>query len=337
MQMGVSEMAGWSEKSGKIAKYTISEDELWSHFNFFFSDACKKRSTYKYGFLKAILDNFFSTIVTDSGVEISFNNLFEKFAENYWNLVTKYNLKQMRADGKSQFSRIETIFKSVEHDTSIISEFEFSSIIESERINIINQVTNECKKYVVGAMYTNFDGLLYGFDLKEEKIWINPLAYDFMMKYKIELEKLNYYAWAKELEKYNCDDVLARVLDKLEISTPHRNNLSVYRDILKNEFEENNCFYCGKKLTKACHVDHFIPWQLVRENRIWNFVLACPECNLKKNNKIPNNDFLYKICKRNTEMITINRKNINQDFQGYSNDMMKRLWNYAKMGGYKEM
>ena len=25
------------------------------------------------------------------------------------------------------------------------------------------------QKYVVGAMYTNFDGLLYGFDLKEEE------------------------------------------------------------------------------------------------------------------------------------------------------------------------
>ena len=46
-----------------------------------------------------------------------------------------------------------------------------------------------------------------------------------------------------------------------------------------------------------------------------NFVLACPECNLKKKIIRFLIIFLYKICKRNTEMITINRKNINQDFQ----------------------
>ena len=39
------------------------------------------------------------------------DEIFSKFAENYWNLVIKYDLRQMRRDGKSSYSKIETIFK----------------------------------------------------------------------------------------------------------------------------------------------------------------------------------------------------------------------------------
>ena len=33
---------------------------MWSLFNYFFSPSCKKTSTYKFGFLKSILDSLFS-------------------------------------------------------------------------------------------------------------------------------------------------------------------------------------------------------------------------------------------------------------------------------------
>ena len=58
--------------------------------------------------------------------------------------------------------------------------------------------------------------------MKSEGLWINPDAYEIMLKYKPEIEQLNYYAWAKFLEKVNSDDALNRVLGKLELSTPRR-------------------------------------------------------------------------------------------------------------------
>ena len=62
----------------------------------FFSDSCPKTSTYKFGFIKAILDNLLSVIPSNLGMELTFEDLFSKFAENYWNLITKYYLKQLR-------------------------------------------------------------------------------------------------------------------------------------------------------------------------------------------------------------------------------------------------
>lgn len=62
-----------------------------------------------------------------------------------------------------------------------------------------------------------------------------------MLRHKSELEKLNYYFWARFLEQINDDNALIRVIDKLELATPKREDLSVYREILRREFEEDTC------------------------------------------------------------------------------------------------
>ena len=67
---GDSLMAGWNLKAGAITEYVVSEDRIWSLFNFVFSDACKKRNTYKFGLIKSLLDIAFSGEMTEQGVMI---------------------------------------------------------------------------------------------------------------------------------------------------------------------------------------------------------------------------------------------------------------------------
>lgn len=274
--------------------------------------------------------------MTKRGYELSFETLFSRFAENYWNLVTKYHLKQMRYNGSGELSSLELIFEKMVSKNLILSELDFSTLSIEDRKKIVAEVTNKCKKNVVGALYGNFDGLLYGFDIAERNIWLNPVAYEFLLKHKFELEKLNYYSWAKYLEKINDGDVLIRVLDKLDAATPKRKDLSLYREILRREFEDNTCFYCGKKIEQKIEVDHVIPWKLVREDRIWNFVLACKKCNTKKNDKIPEKRILIQIMDRNEALIEKTSPYIVEEMKGYSSELLMRLWAYAKIGGYKE-
>lgn len=124
--------------------------------------------------------------------------------------------------------------------------------------------------------------------------------------------------------------------NKLELATPKREDLSVYREILRREFEEDTCFYCGKKLQKVIHVDHFIPWSFVKDDKIWNFVLSCPTCNEKKNNRVPGKDYLIRIEDRNKKIQLLNNTVIQTDFAGYSDDLIGRMWSYAKLSGIKE-
>lgn len=329
-------MAGWDLKNGSITEYCVSEDRIWSLFNYVFSDSSRKRNTYKFGLVKSLLDNVFNGQNTDDGIKYTYEELFSRFAENYWNLVIKYDLRQMRKDGKSVYSKVESILMSAVAENPTLALLEFETIDANTKSTIIRKVTAECKKCVVGALYDDFDGIIYSFDLKDDVITLNNCIYEFMLKYKAELERLNYYSWARFLEQINDDNALIRVIDKLELSTPRRENLSIYREILRREFEEDTCFYCGKKLNKNMHVDHFIPWSFVKDDKIWNFVLSCPTCNVKKNNRVPSQDYLIRLEDRNKKIQLLQNNVIQTEFNGYTDDLLKRMWHYAKLSGIKE-
>lgn len=53
-------MAGWNLKSGSITEYDVSEDRIWSLFNYVFSNSSRKRNTYKFGLVKSLLDKCLS-------------------------------------------------------------------------------------------------------------------------------------------------------------------------------------------------------------------------------------------------------------------------------------
>jgi len=330
-------MAGWNLKRGVITDYDATEEQYRSLFNYVLSEACRKRNTYKFGLIKSILDNLFNGEELEQGILLSYEQLFEKFAENYWNLVVKYDLRQMRRDGRSQYSKIETILRGEAEKEGIVAEIEYDLLDDATKERLAKSVTSECKKYVIGALYEDFDGILYSFDQNGVGLCLAPRAYRFMLKYKIEIEKLNYYSWAKFLETINTDDAIIRVIEKLELATPKRSNLSVYRELLQSEFEESNCFYCGKKLRKSTHVDHFIPWSFTKDDKVWNLVLSCPTCNIGKSNRIPSKALLNKLMERNRQFGSCANTTIQKDFQSYEENKFKDMWNYAKNSGFKEM
>ena len=321
--------AGWQIKRGELKKYFLQEEEYWRIFNSFFRNG-KKRNTYKFGLLKSILDNALNYEKKNSKYYLTYRNIFVRFTENYWNLIVKYNLRQMRRDGKSEKSKIETILEK-EVDNNLIA---YESLSLNEKENIIQQVEKECKQYVLGALYEDLEGCVYEFDLKKEGIYLSEGAFNFIFKYKPELENLNYYYWAKFLEEVNNEALTTKLLDKLELSTPKRADLSIYREILFNEFKENACFYCGKKLTSNIHVDHFIPWSFTKDDKIWNFVLSCPSCNIKKSNHLAPKSYIKQLNYRNHAMEKSEINSLQDDFRTYTPDIIEKMWEYAKKSGY---
>ena len=331
-------MPGWNLKKGILVEENLSDDEYWSLFNYVFSDSCKKTNTYKFGLIKSVCDQVYCLVESDYGYFISYEHIFEKFAENYWNLVLRYGIKQMAYNGKSEYSKVETVILGTKDKYGIPSETPFSSINSVDRKQIINEVTKECKKCVIGALYNDFEGKLYSFSLKGEGIILSRGAYSFIARHKMEIEKLNYYSWARYLEKINDDSVSVRLLEKLDLSTPQRKDLSLYREVLYKEFQDDRCFYCGKKLGNVKHVDHFIPWSFVKTDNLWNFVLACPKCNILKSNQLANVDYIKKIDERNSILIETMKESsfVKREFTGYYSGLIDQLWTYAKLSGMKE-
>ena len=163
-------------------------------------------------------------------------------------------------------------------------------------------------------------------------------SYNFILRHKTEIEKLNYYSWARFLEKINDDTVTTRLLDKLELSTPRRGDLSIYRDVLINDYQKNSCFYCGKKLGNKSHVDHFIPWSYIKSDNLWNFVLACPRCNSIKKNQLMSEEYVKRINEQNTTILESvnNSAFVESEFRNYYPGLIEKIWKYAKLSGIKE-
>ena len=324
-------MAGYDLKEGKYEVRNASEDELWSAFACLFSSKSRKDTTYKYGFLKAIIDNLYNV---DANLQLTFDQLFSKFAEIYWNLILKHRLRQKAPTADNKESYLEQILHEAEIKYKITEPIPFESLTASMMLEISHQVKTKCKRNVVGALFEDTQKLFYSFSKKDEWIRINPVMYEFLCKHKVVIEKLNYYEWAKFLERVNEDSVACKILNKIDESSK-RNNLAYYRKILYEEFECKTCFYCGKPLNPdKIDVDHFVPWSFVKDDNLWNLVLACPSCNRKKNDKLPADKYLTVIADRNKRIVN---GAYSFDLKNYQGDKVCEVYNWAKVNGYDKI
>ena len=324
-------MPGYDLAEGRYENRTLSDDEMWSAFSNLFSSHSKNSSSYKFGFLKAIMDNLYNV---DQNLTLAFDQLFGTFAEVYWNLVLKYGIRQQPVSERSNGTYLEQVLNVTAARYAITADIPFESISDEAKIEVCKKVKSKCKVNVVGALYGDTKGLFYSFSRKEEWLQINPQMYQFVCKHKLAIEKLNYYEWAKYLEKINDDSVMDHLLTKIDKSS-ERENLTIYRRILFEEFENQSCFYCGKQLTndgKRVHVDHFVPRAFIKDDKMWNLVLACPTCNLHKNDKLPSAIFLDKLLERNNRIVIINEKA--KDMMTYSAQNLRAVYYWAMINGY---
>lgn len=323
-------MEGWKLSEGEYLKKPLSENDLSKIFATIFSPTSKNTTSYKFGFIKSLLDNLYNV---DSSLCLSFDAVFSTFAESYWNLILKCNLNQQ--SGKN--AKITTILKGLFISYGYDEVIPFESLSSEQKLEIIKTVRVECSKYVIGALFEDSLQSLYSFSKKTKIIQFNPDVYRYMCRNKVMLEKVNYFEWSRFLEKVNPEDLTHEISNKLDEST-QRSKLSMYEQILYEEFECHNCFYCGKVLKDKIQVDHFIPWSFVKEDRLYNFVLACPHCNAQKNNKLAPEKFVNGIVERNKVLINESSRIDSMyriDTNSYTDKTINNLYGYAIMNGFR--
>lgn len=217
-------MAGYDLAEGQYEIRTLSDDEMWSAFSNLISSHSKNSSSYKFGFLKAIMDNLYNV---DENLTLTFDQLFGTFTEVYWNLVLKHGIRQQPVSERSNGTYLEQALNLTAVKYTITPEIPFESISDEAKIEVCKRIKSKCKVNVVGALFGDTKGLFYSFSRKEEWLQINPQMYQLLCKHKLAIEKLNYYEWAKYLEKINDDSVMDLLLTKIDKSS-ERENLSIY-------------------------------------------------------------------------------------------------------------
>ena len=218
--------------------------------------------------------------------------------------------------------------------------FPFESLKTDLQLEITLKIKNQMMIYVVGAFCGDTDDQFYHFNKieKSEGIKLNHDVYVALVKYKSVFEKQNYYEWIKYLEKANLEEDSYALANKLDVST-ERQNLSSYRDVLV-EFKQTRCFYCGHELKDASDsagpVDHFIPWSFVKDDKLWNFVLACPHCNSSKSNILPDRQYFTEIKERNRKLCNVDLPIVKHDFKSYSYFKLEEMWHSAIFNGFED-
>ncbi len=178
-------MAGFDLKEGRYEARNASDDELWSAFACVFSSKSRNDSSYKYGFLKAIIDNLYNV---DKDLKLTFDQLFSKFGEIYWNLILKHGLRQKAATNDNRETYLEQVLHAAVDKYRIIEPIPYESLTAEMMLDISHQVKIKCKKYVVGALFEDTNRLFYSFSKKEEWLQINPVIYEFICKHKVVIE-----------------------------------------------------------------------------------------------------------------------------------------------------
>lgn len=322
-------MAGYNLTASPISDVFHSDDELWSAINTVFHSKSKRSTSYKFCFFKAMLDNIFNV---DVNFSLPFYVVFERFTEIYWNLIIKFKLAQMPG---SKLTMAEKLISSCASKYSLSDETSFIALREDIKLELCKAMSKECSRFVVGAFCEDTGKIFYGFSKKEQIIRFNPSAYAFLCKFSYLLTKLNYFEWAKYLENINVGQASVSITTKLDVSTK-RDNLGKYSDFLLNTFGQHTCFYCSRELGKKCEVDHFIPWSFVHDDKLWNFVQSCRQCNNTKRDRLAPKMFAAKLIKRNEVL----QKNVSlldgfkNDFDSYKSTKITEMYDSAKFNGF---
>lgn len=280
-----------------------------------------------------MIDNIFNL----NEYKISYSVIFERFAEMYWNLVAKYHLSQIQATSRFSKSSVEIIIENILLKYKLDGNVVFESLKEEVRKEIIRKITNECSRYVVGAFFEDTEKSFYSFSRKKMEIIFHKDIVSYIIKFKNILTKLNYFEWIKFLEKTNENNSVIALAEKLDNSTK-RGNLSFYKEFLFKLYNKSECFYCGKNLIgKKVEIDHFIPWSYLKDDKIWNLVISCRECNNSKRDKLPEKHFIEKLNSQNKNIKNCNTKSVENEFIGYDDEKIYRIYNSAIFNGFDEV
>ena len=225
-------MSGYDLSEGVFRTVNYSEEQLWKSIRNVFSTKTQNSSSYKFVFLKSIIDCMHQY---NSRTEYTFFELFEQFTKIYWIFIVKYVLAQNNSRTKETY--IEQILKEyvgfANGDKKVT--ICFSDLTIEAKNKLVYQVIKKCKKYVVGALYGDTNELMYSFSKKKEIIQLNPQMKDFVLRHEGSIEELNYFELAKFLDKVNSRDKVNSIIKDNKYNK--KDSLEAYRQLLYDEFE----------------------------------------------------------------------------------------------------
>lgn len=253
-------------------------------------------ATYKYYWLLSIIQS-----VETGQHKISKRTLFSKMISNAWFTVNYFHVsfgnQDLIQDAIQAIKATERI-PIDEHSQTV-----FEILNKTNNKSTIKQLWHFNKnvphwflspwfpKMKKNEIYTESQGIKNNclYTLFGEDIEINPVWITYLTENTRVLKDFCYWNLALFLQAKNPN--VPDIPNKL-IKPAVRNSLSKQRskfwDLVVNELGSVNCIYTGETLTiKNYAIEHFIPYNFVSHDLIWNLIPASKSFNSSKSDKLP--------------------------------------------------
>jgi hypothetical protein len=142
--------------------------------------------------------------------------------------------------------------------------------------------------------FSNDNAYQAPYSLNDDFVSMNLTWSNYFIEYAALIRSFCYWKLALYLQAKNPN--VPDIPNKL-IKPAQRNSLIKQRgfwDLVLNELGTIKCIYTGKLLEKGDYaVEHFIPYNFVSHNLIWNLIPAEASFNSKKSDKLPRLDTYF--------------------------------------------
>lgn len=286
----------------------MPDNEFQYYFNTILTKG-RKDNTYKFALARFLIEYSSNQAELDIETRISNNQPYtikysviaQSFLKYYWHQICKYKIRQNYNPEKLPL--IVQIIQYIFGKEYIPDSFESMEKEKIERAEL--EISRECFREVIPRFQNISSGIRVVphnvfYEYRENQISLKPEAVKYFKETYHMLLKSITLEWAKFLEKLNKG--LPMLISKIEGHIPDRGSLEKINQVLNIYF--NRCFYCNSVFPqdkRMIHVDHVIPWSYIYEDEIWNLVLSCRACNLKKHSSLPSDYHIKRLTKRNAE------------------------------------
>ena len=265
---------------------------------------CEMENTYKMCWIRSIVES--CVLRKDpKQKEFHFNHLSSRIFGYYWNQTIFFELEQGPNSNKRpkihQIVKDKVVQYRSNHDKQPIffSKAEDNISFKASQISTILKQDVSWRFQKVGNKEFNF------YDLDFDKRTVLVHSPGLIKEYSDILFELINYRWTQKLEDLNrTSPKISQKVKGTDRENIRRKNLSQFRKYLDLENPTRRCFITDKPiLDKDLSVDHVIPWSYLYSDDLWNLVYVNKSENSSKSNRIPDEEMIEKLEKRNEKLL----------------------------------
>ena len=262
---------------------------------------CSMDNTYKMSWIRSIVE--YST-KNPSVTKVHFNDLSPLIFKYYWNQTIFFNLEQ----GSNPNKKPEIYQLVINEINRYQEQNNFQPVFYTrvkDKINVDVKKISKTLKQDVSWRFQDVGKKKYDiYNLNLDDLTIEIHHPEILKEYSDILFELINYRWTQQLEKFNSSPRISKKVNGSDRENIKRGGLSKFKKYLDIENPNHICFISGEKIDNDLSIDHVIPWSYLFSDDVWNLVYVKKTENSSKSNRIPNEEVILKLEKRNQELYT---------------------------------